>query len=91
MRAIFLASCRVLIAGSFGAVLYLAFGLPASLAVVSSIAALTLLVLFPITAAARREEASLLRQLAALSRDVLSISYRVSDLRPRIAAMEETI
>src|SRR5260370_5909222 len=86
--AIFVAACMVLVCASFAAVLYLAFGLPISAALVCAIAALTGLALCVIAANAWRGRNASSGQIVDLSRGIADLARQVTELGRRVAAME---
>ena len=88
VSAVFAAACMVLICASFGAVLYLLFGLPATAALVSGIAALTGVAVASITAGAWRGRLASPMQIVELSRGVADLARQVVELGRRVAAME---
>ena len=88
VSAVFVAACMVLICASFGAVLYLTFGLPATEALVSAIAALTGMAVCTITASSWRRRGASPAQIVELSRGVAELARQVVELGRRVAAME---
>ncbi len=85
--AIFVAACMVLICGSFGAVLYLAFGIPIVGALVCAIVALSGGAACTIVAS-RPAGGGRSNQLGDLSRGVTELAGQVIELGRRVAAME---
>jgi len=88
VSAVFVAACMMLICASFGAVLYLTFGLPATGAVVSAIAALTGVAVCMVTANTWRGRFASPGQIVELSRGVADLARQVVELGRRVAAME---
>jgi cyclic-di-GMP phosphodiesterase, flagellum assembly factor TipF len=88
VSAVFTAACMVLICASFGAVLHLTFGLPATEALIAAIAALTGLAFCTIAANAWRGRTASSGQVAELSRGVGDLARQVIELGRRVAAIE---
>ena len=88
VSAVFVAACMVLICAAFGAVLYLTFGLPATEALVSAIAALTGVAVSTLTASAWRGRFASPGQIVDLSRGVADLARQVIELGRRVASME---
>src|SRR6266853_4601772 len=88
VSAVFVAACMVLICASFGAVLYLAFGLPATGSLVAAIAALTGLAFCTITATSWRGRWASPGQIVELSRGTADLARQVVELGRRVATME---
>ncbi|HWM82579.1 MAG TPA: EAL domain-containing protein [Pseudolabrys sp.] len=90
LTATFVAACMVIIAGSLGAVLFLAAGLPA---LPSALVALTVLCCLALYNVARRPRppADLSDHIAALSRGSAELARDVAALGRRLASMEERL
>jgi len=91
VTAVFIAACMVLICGSFGAVLYLTFGLSAIEALVAAVAALTGFAVCTITAKVAGARGSSHDQIVGLSRGVVDLARQVAELGRRVAVMEEKV
>ena len=88
VSVVFIAACMVLICASFGAVLYLTFGLSATEALVAAIAALTGIGVCTISASNRNRLGASPTQIVELSRGVADLARQVVELGRRVAAME---
>jgi cyclic-di-GMP phosphodiesterase TipF (flagellum assembly factor) len=88
VSAVFVAACMVLICASFGAVLYLTFGLAASEALVAAIAALTGLAFTTIAANSWRGRWASPGQIVELSRGIADLARQMVELGRRVGAVE---
>jgi cyclic-di-GMP phosphodiesterase TipF (flagellum assembly factor) len=86
--AIFIAICMVLIAGSLGGVLFLAFKLPASMAGITALATLLVMVLYSTVSNRLRDRRIIGDQIADLSRGTGDLARQVAELNRRIGALE---
>ncbi|MGZ3409102.1 MAG: EAL domain-containing protein [Xanthobacteraceae bacterium] len=89
LSALFVAICMMLIAGAFGAVLYLAFALTGAEAVAVSLAALTGLAIYNTVALRGRYQSDLLAQVNDLSRGTADLARQVAEQGRRIAQLEK--
>ena len=89
--AIFIASCMVLIAASFGAVLYLRLGFSASDSALVGLGLLTVLALYNAVTGRRRDRAVVNDQVASLARGSGDLARQVAEFGRRLAALEERI
>jgi cyclic-di-GMP phosphodiesterase TipF (flagellum assembly factor) len=85
---VFVVACMALICASFGAVLYLMFGLSATEALLVAIAALTGIAVCTIAATGGGRRAATPTQIVDLSRGVADLARQVVELGRRVAAME---
>jgi len=88
ISATFIAVCMVLIAGSFGAVLYLGFKLDGSTSALVALAALTGLALYNAVTTRLRDRGDLGDQIADLSRGTGDLARQVAEISRRLNAME---
>ena len=88
LGAIFILICVVLIAGCFGAVLFLVFGLNEPEATVAAIAALTTLALYNAVTTWLRDRSDFGGQIADLSRGTGDLARQVAEFGRRIATLE---
>ena len=88
LGAIFIVICMVLIAGSLGAVLYLAAGLSGPEAAMVALAVLTALALYNAVTTRLRNRTDLGAQIADLSRGTADIARQVAELGRRTEALE---
>ncbi len=91
ISAIFIAVCMVLIAGSIGAVLYLAFKLDARSSAIVALAALTCMALFNTVSNRLRDRGDLGDQIADLSRGTGDLARQVAELSRRLNAIESRV
>jgi cyclic-di-GMP phosphodiesterase TipF (flagellum assembly factor) len=89
--AIFIASCMVLIAASFGAVLYLRLGYSASDSALAGLSLLTVLALYNAVTGRRRDRAVVNDQVASLARGSGDLARQVAEFGRRLAALEDKI
>jgi cyclic-di-GMP phosphodiesterase, flagellum assembly factor TipF len=89
--AIFIASCMVLIAASFGAVLYLRLGFSASDSALAGLGLLTVLALYNAVTGRRRDRAVVNDQVASLARGSGDLARQMAEFGRRLAALEEKI
>src|SRR5687768_2699710 len=89
LSALFVAVCMVLIAGSFGGVLYLAFGMTGAEAAVVALAALTGLAVYHAVSTRVRYHSELSGQLGDLSRGTADLARQVGEQARRLAALEK--
>src|SRR4051794_18109133 len=88
LGAAFIAICMVLIAGSLGAILYLAVGLSVMEASVVAIAVLTALVVYNAATTRIRDQEMVSQQIADLSRGTADLARQVGEIGRRIEAAE---
>jgi len=88
LGAAFIALCMVLIAGSLGAVLYLAAGMSGSDAAIVAIAVLTSLVVYNAAATRVRDRTDVSGQIADLSRGTADLARQVGEIGRRMGAVE---
>jgi cyclic-di-GMP phosphodiesterase, flagellum assembly factor TipF len=89
LSALFVAVCMVLIAGSFGGVLYLAFGMTGAEAAVVALAALTGLAVYHAVSTRIRYQSELSGQLGDLSRGTADLARQVGEQARRLATLEK--
>lgn len=89
--AIFIAICMVLIAGSAGAVLYLAFKQDALTAALVALAALTCMALYNTVSNRLRDRGELGDQIADLSRGTADLARQVGEISRRLNTVENKI
>jgi cyclic-di-GMP phosphodiesterase TipF (flagellum assembly factor) len=88
LSALFVAICMVLIAGAFGAILYLEFALTAAEAVSVAVVALTALAIYNTVALRSRYQNELLGQINDLSRGTADLARQVAEQGRRIVMLE---
>jgi cyclic-di-GMP phosphodiesterase, flagellum assembly factor TipF len=91
LSGVFIALCMVLIAGSFGAVLYLTFGFARLEAAVIAVAVLTGLMLVNSATSRARDHADLGDKIADLSRGTADLARQVAETGRRLAAAEAEV
>ena len=91
ISAIFIAVCMVLIAGSIGAVLYLAFKLDAPTSAIVALAALTGMAFYNTVSNRLRDRGDLGDQIADLSRGTGDLARQVAEIGRRLNAMETRV
>src|SRR5450830_1711601 len=89
--AIFIAVCMVLIAGSIGAVLYLAVKLDAGTSAIVALAALTSMALVNTVRNRLRDRGDVGDQIADLSRGTADLARQVAEMSRRLAAVESRV
>jgi cyclic-di-GMP phosphodiesterase, flagellum assembly factor TipF len=89
--AIFIASCMVLIAASFGAVLFLRLGFSASDCALAGFGVLTVLALYNAVTGRRRDRAAVNDQVASLARGSGDLARQLAEFGRRLAALDENI
>jgi cyclic-di-GMP phosphodiesterase, flagellum assembly factor TipF len=89
--AIFIALCMVLIAASFGAVLYLRLGFSASDSALAGLGLLTVLALYNAVTGRKRDRDTVNDQVASLARGSGDLARQVAEFGRRLAALEEKI
>src|SRR5450830_1371367 len=89
--AIFIAVCMVLIAGSIGAVLYLAVKLDAGTSAIVALAALTAMALVNTVRNRLRDRGDVGDQIADLSRGTADLARQVAEMSRRLAAVESRV
>ena len=90
LSALLVAVCMVLIAGSFGLVLYLTFGVSGAEAAVVALAALTGLAVYNAAAARFRYQSELSGQIGDLSRGTADLARQVGEQGRRLATLEKS-
>jgi cyclic-di-GMP phosphodiesterase, flagellum assembly factor TipF len=91
ISAIFIAVCMVLIAASFGYVVYLRFGLTGAESAILALGVLTALVVYNTIAARTRDRAEVSDQITTLSRGSNDLARQLSELGRRLAEMEAKV
>jgi cyclic-di-GMP phosphodiesterase TipF (flagellum assembly factor) len=91
ISAIFIAVCMVLIAGSIGAVLYLAVKLDAGTSAIVALAALTGMALVNTVRNRLHDRGDVGDQIADLSRGTADLARQVAELSRRLAAVESRV
>jgi cyclic-di-GMP phosphodiesterase TipF (flagellum assembly factor) len=91
ISAIFIAVCMVLIAGSIGAVLYLAFKLDASSSAIMALAALTGMALYNTVSNRLLDRSDLGDQIADLSRGTGDLARQVAEIGRRLNTVETRV
>jgi cyclic-di-GMP phosphodiesterase TipF (flagellum assembly factor) len=91
LTATFVAVCMMVIAGSLGAVLFLAAGLPVLPSALTALTVLCCLALGNVLARRPRESADLGDRIAEVSRGSAELARDVAALGRRLAAMEERL
>jgi cyclic-di-GMP phosphodiesterase TipF (flagellum assembly factor) len=86
--AIFVAICMVVIAASFGGVLFLAFKASAAMAAIAALAILTVMVLYNTVSNRLRDRRVVGDQIADLSRGTADLARQVAELNRRVGTME---
>ncbi len=89
--AIFIAVCMVLIAGSFGAVLYLGLKLAASTSAIVALAALIGMAIYNMVSSRLRDRGDLGDQIADLSRGTADLSRQMAEISRRVATLETRV
>jgi cyclic-di-GMP phosphodiesterase TipF (flagellum assembly factor) len=90
LSALFVAICMLLIAGAFGLVLYLVFGVSGAEASVVAVAALTCLAVYNAVSTRIRYQSELSGQLGDLSRGTADLARQVGEQGRRLAALEKS-
>jgi len=91
ISAIFIAVCMVLIAGSIGAVLYLALKVDARSSAIVALAALTGMAFYNTVSNRLRDRGDLGDQIADLSRGTGDLARQVAEISRRLNAMETRV
>ncbi len=91
LSAIFIAVCMVVIAGSLGAVLFLAFKLDARTSAIVALAALMAMALYNTMSTRLRDRSDLGDQIADLSRGTGDLARQVAELGRRLNAVETSV
>src|SRR6185312_14864904 len=91
ISAMFIAICMVLIAGSIGAVLFLAAGLSGIVSALAALAALVGMMLYNVVANRLRDRSDLGDQIADLSRGTADLARQVAEIGRRLGAMENRV
>src|SRR5262249_40466177 len=89
--ATFIALCMVLIAASFGAVLYLRLGFSASDSALAGLGLLTVLALYNAVTGRKRDRDAVNDQVASLARGSGDLARQVAEFGRRLAALEEKV
>jgi cyclic-di-GMP phosphodiesterase TipF (flagellum assembly factor) len=89
--AIFIAVCMVLIAASFGAVLYLAFRLDVRTCAILALGALVAMALYNTISSRLSDRRTLGDQIADLSRGTADLARQVGEIARRLNAMETKV
>jgi cyclic-di-GMP phosphodiesterase TipF (flagellum assembly factor) len=87
----FIAVCMVLIAGSIGAVLYLAAGINGLVSALAALAALVGMMLYNVVANRLRDRSELGDQIADLSRGTADLARQVAEIGRRLGTMETRV
>ena len=88
LGAIFIAVCMVLIAASFGAVLYLMLGLSGSESAIAALVTLAGLALYNAVTTRLRDGSNFGAQIADLSRGTADLARQVAEMGRRVSALE---
>jgi cyclic-di-GMP phosphodiesterase TipF (flagellum assembly factor) len=88
LGAIFIAICMVLIAASFGAVLYLVFGLNGAESAIASAVTLAALALYNAVTTRLRDRSDISAQIADLSRGTADLARHVAEMSRRVSNLE---
>jgi cyclic-di-GMP phosphodiesterase TipF (flagellum assembly factor) len=88
ISAIFIAICMLLVAGSVGAVLFLALKLSPIIAAIAAVATLTCMALYSAVANRLRDRRVVGDQIADLSRGTADLARQVAELSRKINALE---
>src|SRR5262245_29241880 len=88
ISAVFIAICMVLIAGSIGAVLFLALKFTPAMAAIVSLGALMVMVLYSTISNRLRDRRIVGDQIADLSRGTADLARQVAELSRRIGSLE---
>ncbi len=91
ISAMFIAFCMVLISGSVGAVLYLAFGLNGASSAIAALALLTSLALYNTVTARVHDRTDVGDQIADLSRGTADLARQVAEIARRLNALESRV
>lgn len=91
LSAIFIAVCMVIIAGSLGAVLFLAFKLDARTSAIVALGALMAMALYNTISTRLRDRGDLGDQIADLSRGTGDLARQVAELGRRLNAVEISV
>ena len=91
LSAIFIAVCMVIIAGSLGAVLFLAFKLDARTSAIVALGALMAMALYNTISNRLRDRGDLGDQIADLSRGTGDLARQVAELGRRLNAVETSV
>jgi len=91
ISAVFIAVCMVLIAGSLGIVLFLAFNVGGALAATVALAALTGMALYNTIASRLRDRRDLGDQIADLSRGTADLARQVGEMSRRLGSVEKRV
>ena len=91
LSSIFIAVCMVLIAGSIGGVLFLAFKFDGRTAAIVALAALVCMAMYNAMSNRLRDRGELGDQIADLSRGTADLARQVAELARRLNAVESTV
>jgi cyclic-di-GMP phosphodiesterase TipF (flagellum assembly factor) len=91
ISAIFIAACMVLIAASFGFVLYLRFGLTGAESALVGLGVLTALAVYNAVAARSRDRTEMSNQMADLSRGAGDLGRQVAEYGRRLNALDTKV
>jgi len=91
LSAIFIAACMVLIAGSFGAVLYLRFGVGETESAVAALALLMALAVYNFVAGRKRDREEVGDQVADIARGSGDLARQLAEFGRRLSAMESKV
>jgi cyclic-di-GMP phosphodiesterase TipF (flagellum assembly factor) len=91
ISAVFIAVCMVLISGSLGAVLFLAFNVSSALSAIVALTALTGMALYNTISARLRDRSDLGDQIADLSRGTADLARQVGEISRRLGEMEKRV
>ncbi len=91
LSSIFIAVCMVLVAASFGALLYLGLKIDASAAAIAALAALMVMAIYSNVANRLRDRGDLGDQIADLSRGTSDLSRQVAEITRRLDDMEDHV
>jgi cyclic-di-GMP phosphodiesterase, flagellum assembly factor TipF len=91
LSSIFVALCMVLIAGSFGGILFLAFKLDAVTAAIAALCALVCMTIYNVMSNRMRDRTELGDQIADLSRGTADLAKQVAEIGRRLNAVETNV
>jgi cyclic-di-GMP phosphodiesterase TipF (flagellum assembly factor) len=91
ISAVFIAVCMVLIAGSAGAVLFLALKINGPMSAVAALAVLIAMILYNTISNRLRDRRDLGDQIADLSRGTADLARQVGEMARRLTAMESRV
>ena len=91
ISAIFIAGCMVLIAVSFGAVLFLRFGLSLTISALAAVGVLAVLAIYNVIAGPKQERAAVSDQVSGIARGPGDLARQQAEFDRRLGSMEGKI